>query len=469
MVQPTDRYHHFVPDTIAAVSTPPGEGGIGIIRLSGPDAITIALHLYRRRTGEVLTAPEPFHQYYGHVVDPTDGRLVDEVLLSTMPAPHSYTRENVAEISAHGGPAPVRAILALACAQGARLAAPGEFTERAFLHGRLDLTQAEAVLDVIRAQTDAGLRAAQRVLTGDLGRQVHALRTRLIALLAALEAAIDYAEDDLTFLTPAEIAVELAALAEDVAALVASHDRGRLLREGASTVIVGRPNTGKSSLLNALLGEARAIVTPVPGTTRDVIEECLDIGGVPVRLLDTAGIRHTTELVEQLGVARSRTSLAQADLVLLVLDRAQPLHDEDCALLNELVARPVIVILNKADLPGVLTRDAITRLLPTARIVELSALTHAGVPELEAALRDLVLGPVITVESPMLANLRQRDAAGRAARALAQAQTTLAANGSEELLAVDVMEAAAALGDLTGDTLRDDVIHTLFDRFCVGK
>jgi tRNA modification GTPase len=451
-------------ETIAAVSTPPGEGGIGVVRLSGPDAVSLALRLFRRADGTSLADPQPFRAYVGHIVDSATGRVVDEVLLTTMRAPRSYTREDVAEISAHGGPAPLRAILALVLDAGARLAAPGEFTRRAFLSGRLDLTQAEAVLDVIRAHTDAGLRAAERALAGDLGTRVRALRDRLTGLLAHLEAAIDFADDDLTFLTPDEIAAELAAVAAEVDALIASHARGRVLRDGARTVIVGRPNTGKSSLLNALLGEARAIVTAVPGTTRDVIEEQIELGGVPVRLVDTAGIHATADEVERLGVARSRDALATADLALLVLDASVPLTDDDRALLDAVRDRTAVIVLNKADLPAVVPPAAFD--LPA---VVLSAHTGAGLPALEATLRDLLLGPAGAAESPALTTLRQREAAETAAAALARARATHAAGGTEELLAVDLVDAAAALGAITGDTVRDEVIETLFARFCVGK
>ena len=454
------------PETIAAISTPAGEGGIGVIRLSGPEAIPIARRLFRRADGTPLTTPEPFKLHYGHIRRPDTGEAVDEVLISVMPAPRSYTREDVAEISAHGGPAPLRAILTLIIAEGARLAAPGEFTQRAFLNGRIDLTQVEAVLDTIRARTDAGLRAAQTVLEGELGRRVRALRERLVELLSSLEAAIDYADDDLTFLTPEQIRATITECRAEVGELISSHVRGKLLREGAGTAIIGRPNTGKSSLLNALLGEARAIVTPVPGTTRDVIEEQIDLAGVPLRLIDTAGIRHTEDAVERIGVERSRASLERADLVLLVLDRSQPLQGEDRELLALVGERPAIVILNKADLPAAISHDDISLDAP---VVVLSAATGAGLPELEAAMRDLLLGPAVQSESPALANLRQREAAERAAAALEQAAFSADAGASEELLAVDLMAAAAALGEITGEDLREDVIQSLFARFCVGK
>lgn len=454
--------------TIAAISTPPGEGGIGIIRLSGPQAIPLAMIVFRRHDGAPLCSPESHRQYYGHIIDPCTAEVVDEVLCCVMRAPHSYTREDVVEISGHGGPQPLHSILQLLLTAGARLAQPGEFTQRAFLNGRLDLTQAEAVLDTIRARTDAGLRAVQRHLRGEVGTKVSALRQRLIALLASLEAAIDYAEEDITFLTPDEIRREITAVAAAVQALIASHRQGRLLREGAQTVIIGRPNTGKSSLLNALLGEARAIVTEIPGTTRDVIEEQWELGGIPLRLLDTAGIRETDDAVERIGVERSHASLALADLLLLVVDRSVPLTQEDRQLLTLVQGRPVIVVLNKADLPTGLRCEerAACRAMP---VVALSAVTGDGMDTLKQAIRDLLLSGAAATESPALANARQRMAAEHAGDALAQALQTLEADGTEELLAVDLMAAATALGEITGEDIRSAVITDLFARFCVGK
>jgi tRNA modification GTPase len=501
MVPPTDDEPSFVHrsqegeggwayhDTIAAISTPPGEGGIGIVRLSGPDSVAMALRLFQRRNGRPLADPTPGRLYHGDLRDPADGALVDEVLLAVQHGPRSYTGEDTAEISAHGGPHVLRCILALALTAGARLAEPGEFTRRAFENGRLDLAQAEAVLDIIRARSDAGLRAAEEALRTGAGADVHEARGHLITLLATLEAALDFAEEDIHFLEPEEVAAELVALHGELTALVASHRRGKLLREGAATVIVGRPNTGKSSLLNALLREERAIVTEVPGTTRDVIEETIAVGGVPLRLLDTAGIRDTHDLVERHGVKRSRAALARADLVLLVLDASQPLTADDQQLLALISERPAVIVLNKADLPAVVTSDAIVgRTLLSAHppIISLSALTGDGIPLLEKAIHALLLGPggppptaataredagppSVSWESAGLANLRRRDAAARALDAVAQAQATLAAGGTEDLLAVDLRTAADALGEITGETVTDDVLESIFSRFCIGK
>lgn len=454
--------------TIAAVSTPPGEGGIGIIRLSGSQAIPLALLLFRRANGTPLAIPQPFRQYYGNIIDPATDTAIDEVLLTVMRAPRSYTREDMAEISAHGGPIPLRSILGLLCAAGARLAQSGEFTQRAFLNGRIDLTQAEAVMDTIRAGTDAGARAAHQRLRGVLGERIRQVRGRMITLLASLEVALDYADEEMSFLAPAEIDNQLTSLHREVVELTESYQRGRILRDGATTAILGRTNTGKSSLLNALVGEERAIVTAIPGTTRDVIEEAVDIEGVPLRLVDTAGIRQTDDPIERIGVERSHAVRATADLVLLVVDRARPLDDEDHALMALVTETPVIAVLNKCDLPARVVAADVHASLPHATVVEVSALTGSGLADLRACIRAKLVGEC-TSESPLLASARQHDAARRAASALAQAAATLRHGGSEELLTVDIVAAADALGEITGDAVQDDVIHEIFTRFCVGK
>ncbi len=455
-------------ETIAALSTPSGEGGIGVIRISGTLAVEIALQLFRLADGSALVNPISHRLYYGNIVNPADGAIVDEVLLSVMRAPHSYTRENVVEISAHGGREPLREILKLLFRLGVTPAAAGEFTQRAYLNGRIDLTQAEAVMDTIRAHTDAGLRAAQTRLAGALGLQVRELRGRIICLLASIEAAIDFAEEDITFLTPEEIFTELTALFAEVNMLAESYTRGKLLREGAVLALIGRTNTGKSSLLNALLGEARAIVTDVPGTTRDVIEEGYDLGGIPVRLVDTAGIRHTHDVVEKIGVERSRESLASADLILLVCDGSQALNEEDLHLLEQVQQRPHLLVVNKSDMPVVLT-DEVLGAYDNAPMVNVSALTGAGLEQLQTMLRQLLLGDAIIVSTPALATERQHDAARRSAAALERTLATLADGGTEELLAVDLREAATALGEITGDDTGEEVIAEIFSRFCVGK
>lgn len=455
-------------ETIAAVSTSIGEGGIGIIRISGPLALAIGLQLFRKHDGSRIVAPESHRQYYGVITSSESGIIIDEVLFCVMHAPHSYTRDDVVEISGHGGPMPLNTILRQVCEHGARLAHPGEFTQRAFLNGRIDLTQAEAVLDTIHAKTEAGLRAAQRQLRGDVGKQIYRLHARVVTLLASVEAAIDFSDDDISFLSPLEIEAIVREVQQEINSLIISYQCGKVLREGIRTVIIGRPNVGKSSLLNCLLGESRAIVTEIPGTTRDVIEEQIDIAGIPLRLYDTAGIRQTQDTIEKIGVERSHIALQEADLILFLLDRSEPLKEEDITLCNLVNDRPVIVIFNKVDLPAQMTASELLR-WHFEPPVEISTINKIGLRTLEQTIHRRCLGDAVSSESPSLTNLRQLEAAQRAAEALHLVLSTLQVQGSEELLAVDLMAAATALGEIIGTDIRDNVFQELFSRFCVGK
>lgn len=469
MGHPTDQVALSADETIAAVSTPTGEGGIGIIRISGISAITIGCLLFRRADGKPLERPQSHRQYYGWIADPRTGDPIDEVLFCVMRAPRSYTCEDVVEISGHGGVAPLQAILRLCLSYGARLATPGEFTRRAFLHGRLDLTQAEAVLNTIQARTEAGLRVAQRQLQGEVGQIVSALRERLITLLASLEASIDFADEDLAFLTRDEIHHEVCEIAGEIDLLIASYHAGRLLREGAQVTIIGRPNTGKSSLLNALLGESRAIVTDIPGTTRDTIEAECNLEGLPLRIIDTAGIHPTEDQIEKIGIERSHLSSAQADLLLLVLDGASFLTAEDITLLDMVRERSVVIVINKNDLPPAIDEVVLLAQTGNARIVHLSATRGSGIRELRQQMSAMLLGSALLLETPMLVNLRQWEAAQSAASALVRCLETMKEGGTEELLAVDLMTAASALGEITGVAISEEIINELFARFCLGK
>ncbi|MBN1580262.1 MAG: tRNA uridine-5-carboxymethylaminomethyl(34) synthesis GTPase MnmE [Anaerolineae bacterium] len=447
-------------DTIAAVATPIGSGGIGIVRLSGPDALAILRCIFggdKTFTARVLT--------YGHIVDPADGQIVDEVLATYMPAPRTYTRQDVVEINCHGGPMPLRRVLDLCLQHGARLAGPGEFTLRAFLNGRLDLAQAEAVADMVEARTQAGLRLAVDQLDGHLSSQVRQVRERLMAALGWLVASIDFAQDEIP---PYDIGDDLRAARQMLDDLLAHAERGRIYRQGVRTAIVGRPNVGKSSLLNALLRIERAIVTPIPGTTRDTLEETLNLDGIPLVLIDTAGIRAPTgDMIEGLGIERSRAAVAQADLALLVLDANEPLAAQDCEIAALIGAKPAIVVINKTDLPVIV--DA-RPLLPHAPRVEISALTGEGIQALEKAINDIVFaGQVVTSDTTLVSNPRHQDVLRRARDHAEHAMQAHQRDMPADFISIDVTAAANILGEITGETASDTLLETIFSRFCIGK
>lgn len=454
------------PDTIAAIATPPGQAGIGIIRLSGPQALAIATRLFRPRT--LRAVPFPSHRLLlGHIISPADGQVVDEVLLSYMPAPHSYTREDVVEINCHSGWAVLQQILHAVLQQGARLARPGEFTQRAFLSGRVDLTQAEAVLEVIQARSEAGLQAATAHLTGGLGQTLAAHRQVILDLLARVEADLDFGED-LPELDYAALLPRLQTLEQDIDALCQSYGQGRVLREGLQVVLAGRPNVGKSSLLNQLLQTERALVTEIPGTTRDVIAESLNINGVPLCLMDTAGLRQAQDAVEELGVARAWQHLAQADLILYLLDASQPRQADDLLQLEALPQQKVLLVLNKCDLPTVLTVEEVAAWWPQP-VVAVSARTGAGLP----ALRQAIFQAAMTWTGPpggqivTLARHHQHLAQCRAH--LAQTQATIRAGLPPELVSLELQAAARELGAILGLEIGEEVLDRIFSQFCLGK
>ncbi len=452
-------------DTIAAISTPPGEAGIGIVRLSGPQAEVIARRLFRPR--RPLSPWESHRLYLGHLLD-SQGRVLDEVLLTLMRAPQTYTREDVVEIHCHSGYAVLQAVLGEVLGLGARLARPGEFTLRAFLSGRLDLSQAEAVLEVIQARTQASLRVAAAHLTGGLGKRLGELRASLLSMLAHLEAALDFPEEAAE-LAPKDLRSDLAAPLGELKNLLSSYRRGRLLREGVGVVLAGRPNVGKSRLLNRLLEADRAIVTDIPGTTRDVIEETLNLGGVALRLSDTAGLREARDLVEELGVARSQERLAQADLILYLVDGSQRLSPEDVQVLRELGIRPGLVVINKKDLPQKLDIQDLRRCSPYP-LVEISALTGQGLEILKEAMVDLVLGGGVSIEGEMVTQARHHELLVRAGEALDRGRELLEqAEPPGELLALEIKEALQALGEITGEEVGEAVLDHIFSQFCIGK
>ena len=452
-------------DTIVAIATPPGEGGIGVVRLSGTHALPILTQIF---TPTQPGAWRPYRLRHGHVVA-SDGTVVDEALAVFMRGPRSFTAEDVAEISCHGGPLVIEHTLALALAHGARAAEPGEFTMRAFLNGRIDLTRAEATLDVIQARTDANLRLAQAQLGGWLASELGAIRTMLLTPLAYVTALIDFPEDEVE---PHDVAAPLHDALAALEGLLATAQQGIIYRQGARIALVGLPNVGKSSLLNALLRVDRAIVTPIPGTTRDTLEETANICGIPVVLVDTAGITETSDLVERIGVARSRSALAAADLALLLLDGTQPFDAEARAIAALAADRPRMVVLNKCDLLGDevanARADEIRAAIGTPAVTQISATSGAGLDDLRQAIAQRLLGDVHPGDR-MLTNPRHRDALERAANHLHDALGGQAAGLPPDLLTVDLTAALVAIGEVTGETVGDDLLNEIFSRFCIGK
>jgi tRNA modification GTPase len=451
-------------DTIAAIATPVGEGGVGIIRLSGIEALSMLQRLFQPMRGSARYKPQMMR--YGRIVDGS-GHTVDEAMAVYFKAPHSYTREDVVEIHCHGGALPLRRTLELALRLGARMAEPGEFTLRAFLNGRIDLAQAEATLDLIQARTQTSMQLALDQLGGRLSREVRVARNDLIGALAYLTALVDFPEDDVP---EQEVLQPLRSALAKVVQLYRGADQGILYRYGARAVLVGRPNAGKSSLLNALLQVERAIVTPIAGTTRDTLEETANLGGVPVVLIDTAGITETIDPVERIGVERSRRALASADIVLLVLDRSAPLTDEDLTIATLTHGRPTIAVYNKADLPAQLDPTPLLRAHPTIRAEALtSAARGQGLAELGETVAQALLGSTLLTGETLVTNPRHREALSRSVEHLRSAVTALEMNVPVDLVAVDVTAAVQALGEVTGETVGEDLLTTIFSRFCIGK
>jgi len=454
-------------DTIAAVATAPVEAGIGVVRISGPEALKVGDRAFRPRRGRPLSERRSHSVAYGWVVN-TDGQRVDEALALVMLGPHSYTGEDVVELQCHGGAVAVRRVLEVALEAGARLAEPGEFTRRAFLNGRIDLSQAEAVVEVIRAKTDRAMEAAVRQLEGSFSHAIREVRERLLGVAAQLEAEIDFPELELETESREALLEGCSWSLERIGVLLRNVRRGDLLRNGLRVVLAGRPNVGKSSLLNRLVGKDRAIVTAVPGTTRDVIEEWVSLGGVPVLYADTAGIRETEDEVERFGVDRSREMLRRADLILWVVDAGSGLTAEDLALREQLPSsKPVIGVLNKTDLVDPAALDALAAELKGLRLIQVSALSGAGIEELERAV--LEEAGALDMEEGFVATERQGDALRRAADALRSALATAEAGYGPDLISVDVRAAWSALGEITGDTVDEDLLDQIFSRFCIGK
>ena len=454
-------------DTIAAISTAAGTAGIGIVRVSGPCAAQAVDRVFRAKNGKTLADAESHKVLYGHIV--VRDKVLDEVLVTLMRAPRTYTRDDVVEINCHGGSFVLRQVLEAVLRAGARLAQPGEFTKRAFLNGRIDLSQAEAVMDLIASSNEAAAKSALSHLGGALRSRVEGLRGRILHETARIEAALDDPEHyDLTGYREELIGV-LSALRGELEELIARADEGRVLREGVPTVILGRPNVGKSTILNLLAGEDRAIVTDIPGTTRDILEEAVVFGGVPLRIQDTAGLRESADPVERIGVDRARQAADEATLVLYVLDGSQILSAQDRANLEKLAGKTVILIKNKADLRDQLSDEEARSLLPGAPLVRMAALDGMGLETLKKEIRERFSVGEIAEGEVVITNLRHKEALQSALESLSRVAESVKAGQPEDLYTVDLMDAYAALGRITGEDVSDDLIEEIFASFCMGK
>jgi tRNA modification GTPase len=463
-------------DTITAIATPVGEGGIGIIRLSGPESNLITSKLFRRgaKFRPVNVAQlESHHLYYGHIVDPKTDRIVDEVMVSRMAAPRTYTREDVVEISCHGGPVPLREVLRLTIDAGAREAEAGEFTLRAFLNGRIDLSQAEAVMSVVSAQTSESLEMAVNELRGRLTGRLTPAREALLEGLAFLDAAADFPEDEIP---PTDVPEVLRRAEKHLKEVLDSSQMGLLYREGVQIAIVGRPNVGKSSLMNTMLRSDRAIVTEIAGTTRDVITETINLRGIPATLLDTAGIAETEDVVERIGIDRSRQALDTAGVAIFVLDGSQPLSDADQQV-GQLLAnrfgsaedRRLVIAINKRDLPERYEHRELLDQFDDTPVIEMSTMGGDGIAELEDAIYECLVAQAGEAREPAMVNLRQQQALAKALEHVQMAQQALEDGVPQDLVAVDVRSAMLAVGEITGEQVSESILTEIFSRFCIGK
>ena len=461
----------FPDDTITAISTPLGEGGIGIVRLSGKDAIETVEKIFISPKSKSLKNTRSHKIVFGYIKDPATGEKIDEVLVTVMRSPYTYTKEDVVEINCHGGMVTLRRTLETVLKEGARLAEPGEFTKRAFINGRIDLNQAEAVLDLIRSKTDESRRIALEQLRGGLSEKITALRDRLTEICAFIEAHIDFPEEDIEIAPKEDIMESLRAIEEELKSLIKSYDEARFFREGLSTAIVGRPNVGKSSLLNALLKRDRAIVTEFPGTTRDVIEEYLNINGLPLRIIDTAGIRDVYDIAEKEGVRRSLQSIDDADLVIAVFDGSESLKEDDFEVIDKIKGKNTIIAINKCDLPSAVNRDVlISQASHALDILNISATRGDGLEELKdkvfiSFLKDWKEGR----EGILITNLRHKVALENALISLEMALSGLSENIPIEIIALELRDSLDRLGEIVGAATTEDILDNIFKNFCIGK
>lgn len=459
-------------ETIVAISTPPGQGAIGIVRLSGDDALRILKDVFRTTGGEELREVNTHTLRHGFVVDPVTYEHIDEVLVSYMAAPDTYTREDIVEINCHGGAGPLAETLDLMIRRGARMAEPGEFTRRAFVNGRIDLAQAEAVIDLIRAKSEKSLSVAMRHLEGGLSAEINRIRDLVVEISAQLEASLDFSDEDISPWSKSGIVDSVERTIVSTEKLLATAKQGLYIKEGIRISLVGKPNVGKSSVLNAILKKDRAIVTSIPGTTRDVIEEPVAFRGFPLLVADTAGMRETKRKVEKLGVERSKRSFKNADIVLCILDGSTTLSEEDLTLLKQSQAKPTIIAINKCDLPSVFSDDDVSSLLDDkdTPVMRISAILPEGIDGLlSRVVESIASGKSDASNEAIITNLRHKDALDRTLASLYRTRDSIAGNLSEEFSAADIREALSSIGEITGATVKEEILDKIFSQFCIGK
>lgn len=457
-------------DTIAAISTASGEAGIGVVRMSGKDAIAIADRIFVSAKGGSPSSCKSHTVHYGHIAEPRSGNIVDEALITVMRAPGTYTSDDTIEINCHGGSMPSRKILEICLDQGARIADPGEFTKRAFMSGRLDLAQAEAVLDIIKAETSAAMNMAARQLDGEFSLEVRELRDGLIQAISRIELGIDFSGEDVEFSPESGIIEDLSKILIRAGKLAGTSEKGMMLRQGASVVICGKPNVGKSSLMNALLRHERVIVAPVAGTTRDIVEENINLSGIKVKVSDTAGIIDTTDRVEIEGIRRSREKLEAADVAVLVFDRSRPFSKRDESIYDAIKHKKTVVVANKSDLPPGLDVDKVRDKLGIKEILEISALKKKGLDAVEDSVAESLLqGNLKIPENVLVTNIRHKELLDKAVIAMDRSLKTAREKYNGELLAADLNDAAHQLGLIIGESIEDDVLDRIFSEFCIGK
>ena len=458
----------FIDDTIAAIATAPGEGGIGIIRISGPKSLEVAEDIFFSMSGKKISEYPARTLIFGNIKD--GDKKIDEVLVAYMKGPNSYTAEDVIEINCHGGFISVKRILELVLSKDVRLAEAGEFTKRAFLNGRIDLSQAEAVIDVINAKTDKAHEVAENQLDGSLSNRIREFRDKVTELLAQVEVAIDYPEEDIEFIAYTTLEEKTRELNKDIKKLYETSESGKIFREGLKTVIVGKPNVGKSSLLNSILGENRAIVTDIPGTTRDVIEEFVNIKGIPLKIVDTAGIRETDDVVEKIGVEKSMASFDTADLIIMVVDSSSELSEEDREILEKVQGKETILLLNKTDLPQVIDEEEVKKYVNEENIIKISALHNEGIEDVHDRIEAMVYkGDIKSSSNVIITNSRHKDALYRAMKSAEDAMRAIEDRMPLDFVEVDLKNIWDYLGYINGDTVSEDLLDNIFNNFCIGK